>query len=468
MIQYRIVILLALLLGSFSATSQTPTEIFQKFRPSICLVQFYKNISSQAQIGSYIKVKQKRIGLIAREDGLIMVNSDVYPISLDILSTDGASYASGEPSDFKVKLHDGKEYAAEFIGKDEVAQVAFLQITDELPGKLPRIDFRDTGGIAVGEPVYVLELLGESYDFEPLFTAYTINAVVQSPRRKFLIKNDVTALSAGGLAISAAGEAIGITLRVDFDFSFQSPSEFEEFRRDFLEIAPSESFRDLIENPPVFQRASHVGKAWFGIGMQALTPELQAYWKVPGEGGVVIDRVYPESPAEKAGLKVKDVILSFDGEPLKIQRDEELKRFREKITGSSAGKQLALEIFRNGKLRQEKIKLEPAPRAIDLAEKYQLSELGLEVRELTLDILYDYSFPLNTKGVYIYQIDRAAPAGMGGLEVGSIITEVNGRPVTDLAGFEGLINEILAENGKKIMFRVQLRRETQFVFVDAK
>lgn len=57
---------------------------------------------------------------------------------------------------------------------------------------------------------------------------------------------------------------------------------------------------------------------------------------------------------------------------------------------------------------------------------------------------------------------------MGGLEVGSIITEVNGRPVTDLAGFEGLINEILAENGKKIMFRVQLRRETQFVFVDAK
>lgn len=444
---------------------QNSKNVFQKYRDKICLVEYYKNIASQSKIGSYIKVKQKRIGLVVSADGLVIVNSDIYPISLDILSNDGGSYASGEPTDFKIKLHDGTELNGEFVGKDDVAQMAFVQITDELPAALPFVDFQPTEHIEVGQPVFLLELLGENYDYEPLFTAYTINAVVKSPRRKFLIKNDVNALSVGGLLVTSSGEPVGITLRSGQNYSFGG--DFDDFRQDFTEIAPTESFKDLIKDPPVFQKATHQGKAWFGISMQALTPGLKAYWKVPAEGGVIIDRIYPNSAAEKAGLATKDVILSFNGEKLNIDKEENLKQFRQMITNQKPDNEIELEIFRNGKIKKKKIKLGAAPRSIDLAEKYQQSELGIEVRELTVDILYDYNMPLNTEGVYVFQVDRASPAGLGNLGVGSIITEINGQPVKGLADFEKKISEIQEKGPSKMMLKVQYRRESGFVFVDS-
>lgn len=461
-------IILMTLLFPLAGFSQTSREVFQSFRPKVCLVQFYKSVSSQAQIGSYFKVKQNRIGIIVSADGLVMVNSDVYPLSLDIISGDGVSFSFGEPSDFKIKLHDGTEYDAEFIGKDDLSQVGFVKITNELPGPLPFVEFSSSSMVDVGQAVYLLELLGESYNFEPLFTPFTINAVINNPRRKFLLNSDLTALSAGGLIITDKGEAVGITLRFNYDFSFHTPSEFEEYRRDYLEIAPSEWFVDLIKNPPVLEKGIYQGKAWLGIGMQALTPELKDYWQVPAEGGVIVNRIYPKSPAEKAGLKVRDIILTFDYKALDIKRDEDLNRFKEMITQKEPGDAVEITFFRDGKTRKEKVELAPAPRAIDLAEKYQLSELGIEVRELTRDILYDYNLPLDTEGVYVFQVDRASPAGLGDLEMGSIITHVDGQPIKDLKSFEEMITKILAGNSHKLMLQVQFREETHFVFLDVK
>lgn len=456
------------LLFPLAGFSQTSQEVFQSFRPKICLVQFYKSVSSQAQIGSYFKVKQNRIGIIVSADGLVMVNSDVYPLSLDIISGDGVSFSFGEPSDFKVKLNDGTEYDAEFLGKDDLSQVGFVKITAELPAPLPFVEFSSSGLVEIGQAVYLLELLGESYNFEPLFTPYTINAIVNNPRRKFLINSDLTSLSAGGLIITDKGEAVGVTLRLNYDFSFHTPSEFEEFRRDFLEIAPSEWFVELIKNPPVLEKGIYQGKAWLGIGMQALTPELKDYWQAPAEGGVIVNRIFPSSPAEKAGLKERDVILTFDHKALDIKRDEDLNRFKEMITQKDPGSTVEITLFRDGKTRKEKIELAPAPRAIDLAKKYQSSELGIEVRELTRDILYDFNLPLDTEGVYVFQVDRASPAGLGGLEMGSIITHVDGQPVKDLKSFEEMITKILAGNSQKLMLQVQFRQETRFVFLDVK
>lgn len=455
-------------LGSFTAFAQGPQDIFEKYRDNVCLVEYYKNISSQTKIGSYMKLKQKRIGLIASADGLIIVNSDVFPISLDILSMDVGSFRSGEPSDFKVKLHDGREYKAEFIGKDDVAQMAFIQITDAIESPLPFVKFDDTSNIRVGQPVYLLELLGEGYEYEPLFTSYTINAVIKSPRRKFLIKNDINALSAGGLVITAEGAAVGITLRNGYNMDFSEHGEFDDFRRDFLEIAPTENFQGLIEDPPIFQKSAHRGKAWLGIGMQALTNGLKEFWEVPAEGGIIIDRIYPESPAGKAGLKVKDVLIEFDGQAINVTRDEELRRFRELITNSKPGAVIELSVFRDGKIKKEKVTLGSAPRSIDLAEKYQSAKLGLEVRELTWDILYEYDLPLKTTGVYVFQVDRASPAGLGGLDVGSIITHIDGKAVKGLADFEQKISEAVENGNNKIMFQLRYRRVTSFVFIDAK
>ncbi|RMF56741.1 MAG: PDZ domain-containing protein, partial [Calditrichaeota bacterium] len=434
--------------------AQTPQNIFEDYSGKICLVQYYKNVSSQSQIGSYIKIKQYRIGIIVSPDGLIMVNSDVYPLSLDIISGEGASFSSGEPTDFKVKIGKEKEYKARFIGKDDLSQVAFLKISDDLSEPLPFVEFSPTDEVNVGDSIFLLELLNESYQFQPLFTQLQVNAIIPNPRKKFVVNNYVPALSAGGLVIDEQGKAIGITLRTEISFDFMTPSDFEDFQKEYLEIAPSEWFTRLIEHPPVLQKTRYQGKAWLGIGMQALTEALKEYWKLPVEGGVVVDRVYPNSPAQKAGLKIQDVIVAFNEQPLRIRKDEELNQFRELITRTDPETKVQLTIYRAGKKMVKEVQLKSAPPAIDLAPKLQLSKLGIEVREVTYDVRVDYNFPEGTSGVYVYQVDPASPAGMGGLEVGSVITHVNGKKVSHLSDFQKVVNEALQSGNEKIMFQV--------------
>ena len=466
MIRFCHLLLLIICCGGQPLLSQDAAAIFQKYRNKICRVQFYKNVSSQAQIGSYIKIEQHRVGVQVSPDGLVMVNSDVYPLSLDILSGDGVSFFSGEPTDFRVFLPDGSDYPAEFVGKDDLSQTAFIRVTEKLPAPLPYVQFTPTADLQTGQRIYLLELLGEKYDFQPLFSEYTISAIITRPRRKILVKDGDIALSAGGLVIAANSLAVGVSLRRNFEDGFHEGMGFEGFGKNFMEIAPSEWLNPLIEHPPILETAFYRGKAWFGVGMQALTPELKTYWHVPAQGGVVIDRVFPDSPAEKAGLRVRDVIISLGGQLVEVQRDEELGRFREMVTRQPLDQPVTISIFRNGKKTNQTVTFTSAPRSVDVSEKYLLADIGVEVRELTRDILFDFNLPLNTRGVYVFQVDRAAPAGLGGLETGSIITAVNGETVENLADFRQRLERLKTSNIAKLIFQTQFRRETQFVFVD--
>lgn len=461
-------IFLFVFIFSIKVLGQSPQEVFQKNRPAVCLVKFFRNVISHSKIGSFTKLKQKRIGVVVNPKGLVMVSSDVYPLSLDIISGGRTSFFSGEPSDFKVQLSNAKEYDADFIGKDDLAQVAFLKIRDKLPNELPYVEFTPTNHVKIGQQIYLLELLGEQQNYEPLFTPATINAVIHTPRRKFLVNTLLNALSSGGLVLAEDGKAIGVTLGASTDFQFHDQMDFDMQGGAFLEIAPTEWFGELIKDPPVLANNVFQGKSWLGIRMQALTDELESYWSIPEEGGVVVDQVYSKSPAEKGGLKVGDVILAFNDNSLNISKDEDLDQFRELITQQPPGTTVNLNIYRDGKQIPKKVELLAAPKAIDLAEKYQLASLGFEVRELTRDILYDYNLPLNTHGVYVFQVDRASPAGIAGLSIGHIITEVDNQPVKDIESFKKIMEQTLEKNPKKIMFKVQVRLVTEFVFLEVK
>ncbi|MEJ2637785.1 MAG: trypsin-like peptidase domain-containing protein, partial [Calditrichia bacterium] len=288
----KVLILLILLAAAVTALAGvSPKDIYKQYRETICLITYYQNIASDSRIGSFNKIKRHRIGILVSADGLVMASSDIYPVSLDMVS--GAnSMLSGKPSDFKIKLSDGTEYPAEFLGKDDQAQTALIRLKD-LPQdkKFAYVSFVSTEKYGVADSVYCLELLPQYYDFQPLFTPHLINAVIESPRRKFLINNYTTGLSAGGLVLDSQGRAIGMTLGQDIDFIFHPPTEFEELRKDYLEIAPSEWFTEFIQNPPESENDQTGQKAWLGIRMQGLSRELQAYWKVPQSGGIIINKV---------------------------------------------------------------------------------------------------------------------------------------------------------------------------------
>jgi S1-C subfamily serine protease len=446
----------------------TPRDIYDKVHPTICLVSFFQNISSDAKIGSFDKIKRHCTGILINSSGLVMVTSEVYPVSLDFVSS-GGSFLSGVPTEFKVKLVTGMEYEAIFLGKDDQARVAFIQIQPKNPDEIfPFVQFVSTQQVGVADRVYVAELLNQNYNFSVLFSPLLINAIVESPQRKFLINNQSTALSAGGLVLNETGEAIGVTISQVFDFTFMQPSDFGDFHKEYLEIAPSEWFINLIENPPNLSENQIIQNAWLGIRMQALTPELREYWGVSQKGGVVINWLFTESPAEKAKLKVGDVILAVEDSTLEVTKDEETAKLRNIILNYPIGSEIKLKLFRNSKEIYRKVKLAAAPKAIGVAEGFPVPEWGFEIRELTQDILYQNNLPLDTRGVFVFQVDRASPGGIAGLNIGDIIQEINGKQITDLSTAKRIIEEELNRTNPMQMVKVWSNRATHFVFIDLK
>ena len=114
------------------------------------------------------------------------------------------------------------------------------------------------------------------------------------------------------------------------------------------------------------------------------------------------------------------------------------------------------------------MKLETAPKSISLAQKYAVPQLGFEMRELTRDILYQSDLPLNTPGVFVFQVDRASAAGIGGLQIGDILQEINDAPVKDVDEAKIAVEKAQADGRSRYMFKVLSDRETRFVFLDLK
>ena len=457
-------ILILLLIGMelFGARSDAG-EIFRRYRNAVCLVHYYQNIASNSKIGSFNKIERFHNGIIVNDSGLVMVSSDVYPVGMDIVSGNG-SFLTGLPSDFRVTLANGKEFPAEFVGKDDQAQVAFIRIQADTT--FPFVRFHPGKELQVGDRIYILERLPRRYHFRPVFTPTRIHAVVDFPRRKYLVNGYSNILSACGLVLDSQGDAIGVTLSSEPDFSFRTPEEFEQFRISFLEIAPAEWFQKLIQHPPHLEKQLPSQKSWLGIRMQGLTPALREYWHVPQDGGVVINRVYPQSPAEKAGLQEGDIILKVNGEPLPVQKDEDTARLREIIRSMPPGTTVQLTIFRNGKIIRKSLTLEQAPVAIGVAERLPVPEVGFELRELTRDILHQENLPLDFPGVYVYQVDRASPAGIAGIQIGDIIQKIDGVAVPDIRSARKFFEEFSKKAQKKMMVQVLRDRETRFLFID--
>ena len=149
--------------------------------------------------------------------------------------------------------------------------------------------------------------------------------------------------------------------------------------------------------------------------MQALSAELAAYWNIPQKGGIHHQQILPESPAKKAGLQNGDVLLSINGVQLTSQKDEEMSEVRTMIRQISPGEMAKIEFWRAEKIHQKSVRLVAAPKTISLAEKHIFKKLGLEIRELTKDVLFEENLPADFAGVFVFQTDHASAAGLGGL-----------------------------------------------------
>lgn len=230
---------------------------------------------------------------------------------------------------------------------------------------------------------------------------------------------------------------------------------------------------------------------WLGVEFQYLTPEIARELGIQkgtrdGERGVLVNFVYPGSPAERAGLRVDDVLLYFleEGKDEATDRKELLRpaylqwrssfgggvRFPSRsneltnlLTGIGEGRTVLLALLRGGLVETRRLTLEQAPPDFESAAKANDDRLGLTVRDLTYEVRAFYRLPDDAPGVIVSRVESGSAAEVAELSVFDVVQRVEGRPVANVAEFAAAVEAARAAGRPGLTFFVKRLTGTRFL-----
>ena len=182
-----------------------------------------------------------------------------------------------------------------------------------------------------------------------------------------------------------------------------------------------------------------VTRGWLGVGIQNLTDELKTYYKLGDNNGVLVSQVFEDDPADKAGIKVGDIILKVDGEAITSSR--ELSRM---IAGLAVGKKARITLLRDGKELTRSVKLAKREddRRVARAEQEKSDDLGIEVTALTRETARRLGIDEAEKGVLVTEVEPGGKGERAGIRTADVIKEINRQQVRGLKAYTKLLGKI--------------------------
>jgi S1-C subfamily serine protease len=210
-----------------------------------------------------------------------------------------------------------------------------------------------------------------------------------------------------------------------------------------------------------------VKRAWLGVQLAELTPEMAEGFGIRVDRGVVIQEVLKDQPAERAGLKRNDVIVEFEGLPV-----ADVQKFRLKVADMPIGKKVNLVVLRDGKRVPLTMTLGPRPDA-QLAQNGGTPEevpaterlAGIRVRDLRPA---ERTASEVDGGVVITDVERGSAAEEAGLEANDIVEEVNRKAVSSASDFAAQLNSAKTAGKKHAVLLVRRGNRTTYVPVRLK
>ena len=228
----------------------------------------------------------------------------------------------------QVQLADGRTLPAKFVGADGPSDIALLKI--EADGLAP-LPFGDSDKVNVGQMVFAVgNPLGlQETVTQGIVSAKGRRALSEAANEFFQTDAAVNPGNSGGPLVNLEGEIIGINNSISPQgqgIGFSIPSN--TVRRVF------ESIRDH----------GRFIRPWFGAYMRSLTPQLAQQLGLPDASGVLMLLIYEGSPAERGGVKPGDVIIEFNGKPIR-----DLIDLRNRVAETNIGQEVAMRVRREGK-----------------------------------------------------------------------------------------------------------------------
>jgi len=314
-----------------------------------------------------------------------------------------------------VTLMDNRSFDAEVVGKDPDTDVAVLKLKGKFDNLTP-INLGDSDKLQVGDFVVAI---GNPFGLTHTVTAGIVSALgrdgIEDGKYENFIQTDasINPGNSGGALVDLNGNLVGINTAILSGSGGNIGIGF---------AIPIDMARTVMEQ---LIKYGKVERGVLGVTIQSLTPEIAKGLKINQQNGVVVTQVQPGSGAEKAGIKLGDVITSIDGTPVETNT-----ALHNAIGLMRVGSQVTLGILRDGK-----------PMTLKATIGKDTGEEGAGAGEADMHGLavanLDKSSPLfgQVQGVLITGVDPDSDAAQAGLRAGDVIVAVSQQPVKDVAEF---------------------------------
>jgi Do/DeqQ family serine protease len=365
-------------------------------------------------------------GVIVRADGLIVTNYHVVEDADEIM----------------VVTSDRREFRAHLVGGDQAADLALLHIDAD---HLPILPMGNSDSLEVGDLVLAI---GDPFGIGQTVTSGIVSAVARTtpgtgPDLSF-IQTDaaINPGNSGGALVTLDGALVGINTAI---FTRNGGSVGIGF------AIPVNLVKALIRS--IQAGGKGLARAWLGAAVQPVDADLASSLGLSRPEGVLVDRVYPDGPAARAGIAKGDVILTIDGRPV-----EDPKALNFGLAIGTLGEDARLDVWRRGHQVEVSLPLEtppyrPAPEPTTLTGRQVLA--GATVANLSPGLDNDLNLDLFKRGVVVVKLARGSPAAQLGLERGDLVTAVAGQPV----GSVDQLRELLRK--ARLPWQLEIERDGQ-------
>jgi len=370
-------------------------------------------------------------GFIISPDGYILTNNHMV----------------GDAETVTVQLDDGRKVTAEIVGTDPQTDVAVVKIDED---DLPFIPLANSDTLEVGEWVVAI---GNPFGLSHTVTAGIVSAKGRSrigvADYEDFIQTDaaINFGNSGGPLLNLDGQAVGINTAII------GPGGNVGIG---LAI-PSNMAKDIYAQ---LKESGEVVRGFLGIQMNDVEAGMGEYFGLEDDKGVVVVSVVKDSPAEKAGLKKDDVVVELEDEPVAGMND-----FRNRVAMYKPGTKVRLVVVRDGKRKSLTATLEKRDTeslAAGGGGKALQETLGMTLQTLNEEIASRLGYE-DLEGVVVMDVRPGSLAAEAEIQAGTLIMEVNRKPVRNVREFNGAIEK--AQSDGKVLLRVRDEDWTRLVML---
>jgi serine protease Do len=372
-----------------------------------------------------------------------------------------------DADEIKIILHDDTTLDATLVGVDEKTDLAVIKVKPT--GNMVAANWGDSDTAKVGSWVLAI---GNPFGLGGTVTAGIVSArqrnINAGPYDDFIQTDaSINRGNSGGPMFNTQGQVVGINTAI---FSPSGGSVGIGFS------VPSNIAKSVVAQLVKYGKTK---RGWIGVRIQEVTPEIAETLGLDRARGALVSGVTEKGPAEKAGIKAGDVIISFNGQDVSSMR-----RLPRLVAESEVGAKTTVTLWRKDGEKTVTVELGQLETAEAAQDKDKKSDEALQTEPavistdipalgLGLSALDDaardkYGLPAATTGVLVTQVTKGGPAAEKGLTEGDVVVEVDQSEVKTPADVKKKIDEAVASKRSSALLFIARKDGQQFVAVKLK